>query len=275
MKDFMNANPSFEFFILIAEHRSGSSFLKTALSIQRDISFYSIAGLERKFSSFGKTFDYKNDKKKKLNFRNGNEGKLIVESAYSILSKNKGNKKLFGFKCHPHRILEIPNYFEFLNSKNARVIFLTRSNALLRFISLKTIEQIGISISSYKVKESSSVFKLNPVHIDYNKFIKYRMKIEKCKEEVFSNISKHNLPYMHIKYEELNEKFDDCFNKIFDFLELNKDTIIDPKGDNGTICQHKKINVYKLQDKIINYEEFKKAAENNNDIETLNFLKES
>jgi hypothetical protein len=28
-----------------------------------------------------------------------------------------------------------------------------------------------------------------------------------------------------------------------------------------------------LQDKILNYEEFKKAAEDNNDIETLNFLK--
>jgi LPS sulfotransferase NodH len=271
----MNVNPSFEFFILIAEHRSGSSFLKTALSIQRDISFYSIAGLEKKFSSFGRTSEYKEHNRKRSEFRHGDNGKLIVKLAYSILLKNKKDKKLFGFKCHPHRILEIPNYFEFLNSKNARVIFLTRSNALLRFISLKTIKQTGFSTSSYKLKKSSSVFKLNPVHIDYHEFIEYKMKIEKHKEEVFSNIRKHNLPHMHITYEQLSENFDQCFDKIFDFLNLDKDTIVNPKNEDGTICNHKKINVYKLEDKIINYEEFKKIAEDNNDIETLNFLKEN
>lgn len=266
---------SFEFFIVIAEHRSGSSFLKSALAIQKNILFYSTAGLERKFSNFGKTFDYKNDKKKKSDFRHGDEGKLIVKSAYSKLLKYKGNKKLFGFKCHPHRVLDIPNYFEFLKSKNAKIIFLTRNNALLRYISLKTMKHIGASTSSYKSKKSPRVFKLNPININYNEFINYKSNIEENKREVRSNIDKYNLPYMHIKYEELTANFDHYFNKIFDFLELDKDTIINAKGDDGRICQHKKINVYKLQDKIINYAEFKKNAEDNNDIETLDFLKQN
>jgi LPS sulfotransferase NodH len=261
----------FEFFIVIAEQRSGSSFLRSALAIQKDISFYSIGNLEKKFSSFCKTFDYKNDKKKKSNFRHGDDGKFIVKSAYSTLSKDKGNKKLFGFKCHPHRVLDIPNYFEFLKSKNARIIFLTRNNELLRYISLKTMKHIGTSTSSYK--KSPSVFKLNPINIDYNEFINYKSKIEKYKKEVHSNIHKYNLPCMHIKYEELTANFDNCFNKIFDFLELDKGTIINCKGEDGTICGHKKINVYKIEDKILNYQEFKKAAEDNNDTETLNFLK--
>ena len=67
-----------KFFIVIAEQRSGSTFLKNSLSIQKDIFCYSTANLERKFSNFGKTFDYKNNRKKRSNWRTGNDGKLIA-----------------------------------------------------------------------------------------------------------------------------------------------------------------------------------------------------
>ena len=49
---------------------------------------------------------------------------------------------------------------------------------------------------------------------------------------------------------------------------------IDLRNQNGTIGIHKKINIYKIKDKIINYHNFVKCAEKNNDIETLNFLEE-
>ena len=264
----------FEFFIVIAEQRSGSSFLRSALAIQKDIFFYSIGNLERKFSSFGKTFDYKKDRKKRLNWRKGNNGKLIIKLAYSILSKNKGDKKLFGFKCHPYRILDISNYFEFIYSKNTRIIFLTRHNTLQRFISSQTRYQKTNYSSSYiKNKKADKIFKLNPINIEYNSYIKFKSNAEEEQKKILLQIKKYNLPYMHITYEELSENFDNCFNKIFDFLELDKNTIINCKKQDGTICNHKKINVYKLEDKIINYEQFKKIAEDNNDIETLNFLK--
>jgi LPS sulfotransferase NodH len=265
-----------EFFVVIAEQRSGSTFLKNSLSIQKDIFCYSTANLEKKFSDFGQTFDYRKDRKNRANWRSGNNGKLIVKLAHSILLKNKGDKKLFGFKCHPHRVLTIPNYFEFLSNKNAKIIFLTRDNILLRFISRETILQRTNDSRSHYVKkqENNKVFKLNSVNIEYKKYIKYKSKTEREKKNTLFNINKYNLPYIHITYEELSGNFDQCLNKIFDFLELDKGTIINCKGEDGTICGHKKINVYKLQDKILNYEEFKKAAQDNNDIETLNFLKE-
>ena len=265
-----------EFFVVIAEQRSGSTLLKNSLSIQKDIFCYSTANLEKNFSDFGQTLDYKKDRKNRANWRSGNNGKLIVKLAYSILLKNKGDKKLFGFKCHPHRVLTIPNYFEFLSNKNAKIIFLTRDNILLRFISRETVLQKSNNSRSHynEKKKNDEVFKLNPVNIEYNEYIKYKSKTERDKKNTLFNINKYNLPYIHITYEELSGNFDQCFNKIFDFLELDKDTIVNCRGEGGTICGHKKINVYKIEDKILNYEEFKKAAEDNNDAETLDFLKE-
>jgi hypothetical protein len=267
--------PPFEFFIVIAEHRSGSTLLTSCLSIQKNILFYSTAGLENKFSNFGKTLDYKMDCKKRSDWRKGNNGKLVIKLAHLVLSKEKGDKKLFGFKCHPYRIFAIPNYFEFLKTQNARIIFLTRNNVLLRYISRLTVSQkTRNSMSYYKNKRCIDIFKLNPINIEYNEYIKFKLKAEEEQKKGLFMINKYNLPYIHITYEEINENFDQCFDKIFDFLELDKNTIINCKEKDGIIAGHKKINVYKLQDKIINYEEFKKSAEDNNDIETLNFLKE-
>jgi hypothetical protein len=270
----MNNKSPFNFFIIIAEARSGSSFLKNALSSQKDILFYSLGNLEKKYSSFGKTIQYKNDRKKRTEFRQGIKGSLIIKLAYSILLKKRTNQKLFGFKGHPERILSVPNYFQFLSQKNARVIFLTRTNALLRFISLETAKKVGSSSSSIKNEKALNIFELNPVHINYDEFISHNAYKEKIEKEILLNINKHNLPYLRITYEELSENFDESFNKIFDFLDLNKNTIINVKSEDGRICHHKKINTYKLKDKIINYEEFKKIAEDKCDTQTLNFLKE-
>jgi hypothetical protein len=77
---------------------------------------------------------------------------------------------------------------------------------------------------------------------------------------------------MHITYEEISENFNEYLKKIFNFLEIDPDTMIDVTNENGEIASLKKINVYKLKDKILNYEKFKEKAEKNNDIETLNFL---
>jgi len=261
----------FNFFIVIAQHRSGSTLLSTALSRQKNILFFSLSSLE-KYSSFGKTNEY-NDAKKRLQFRSGKKGNLIIKLAYSILSRKKTFQKIFGFRAHPSSFVEIPDYFKFLYEKNARIIFLTRNNKLLRFISLKTALKIGCVNSSHNHKESNNIFKLNPINIDYNEFIKYKINTEKIDKKILSNIKKYNLPCLHITYEELTENFNECFNKIFNFLELDPNTIINLKKQDGRIGRHKKINIYKLEDKIINYLQFKKAAEISNDVETLNFLK--
>ena len=91
-------------------------------------------------------------------------------------------------------------------------------------------------------------------------------------KKVLFNINKYNIPYMHITYEEISENFNEYLKKIFNFLEIDPDSMIDVTNENGEIASLKKINVYKLKDKILNYEKFKEKAEKNNDIETLNFL---
>jgi hypothetical protein len=263
----INDKSSSDFFVIIAERRSGSTFLTKALSMQKDILFYSLVGLGVEYSSFGK--DHKKNREKRRNFHSGPNGTILVQSAHSILLKNKKNKKFFGFKGHPERLLDVPNFFQYLYEKNAKVIFLTRNNLLLRFVSARTAASIGSNSCSSRNKK---IFKLNPIKIGYKSFVKNKNKVKEIEKKVLLNINKYNIPYMHITYEEISENFNEYLKKIFNFLEINPDTMIDVTNENGEIASLKKINVYKLKDKILNYEKFKKKAEKNNDIETLNFL---
>ena len=119
------------------------------------------------------------------------------------------------------------------------------------------------------------LFKLNSIKIDYNQYINYNKKIERQFKDKLKVVKDYDLQYVNITYEDfVGEKFIECFKKIFNLLDLNFQNFIDPRND-GLIANHKKINVYKLKDKILNYELFKKQAEDNNDIETLNFLTET
>ncbi len=265
-------------FVIFSEARTGSGALTSALNYQKDIfclkEIFRDADLKEKIldkldsnSKFenllGSDFSKweKNRDKKFKDFFN-----LILELS---------NKKIFGYKFfekHFRSFLNQEIYLNFLKEINSKIIILERSNILLQYISQLTAAHIGSYCCAIKNKDSERVFQLNPIEIDYNQYIRYNKKIKRQFKDKLKAVQDYGLEYINITYEDfVGEKFIECFKKIFNLLDLNFQDFVDPRND-GLIVNHKKINIYKIEDKILNYEEFKKAAEDNNDIETLKFL---
>jgi LPS sulfotransferase NodH len=274
-------------FVILAEARTGSTLLKTILGGQEKIDCFPELfnkniplRLRRKTS---KNADYE----ALLNFLGEDESKWFEKmnidlKTYLNIFSNVSNKEIFGYKMFSSHIKKISNYepntdttyLNFLKKSNTKVIILERKNVLLRYISNITAQSIGDYISTiHKPKRKEKVYQLNPVEIDYNLYVKYNQKNKKIYDQYLKYVKDYDLPHVHIYYEDFTgQDYIQSFKKIFRILDLDFDTFIDLRKNDGTIVHHKKINVYKFQDKIINYEEFKKAAQANNDIETLKFL---
>ena len=160
-----------------------------------------------------------------------------------------------------------------MKENNTKIIILERQNILLQYISLSTARLIDNYNTNIRGPGSEEVYKLNPVEIDYKEYIKYNKKVKRQYKDKLKAAQDYGLEHVNIKYEDfVGEKFIECFKKIFDLLDLNFNDFIDPRKNDGMIVNHKKVNIYKIEDKIINYTAFKKDAEDNKDIETLNFL---
>jgi len=266
-------------FVVFAHPRTGSGALTSALDEQKDIFC-----LKEIFKS--NIVDAKYLRKNMKDFlgedrstwqKNRNENFKDFVNELSERSK----KKIFGYKFFPKHFRAFPNneiYLNYLKDNNTKIIILERKNILLQYISVSTARLIDNFSTSVKNSTSKEVFKLNPIEIDYDKYIKYNKIIKRERKAQLKAVEDYNLQYIHITYEDFTgEKFIECFKKIFDLLDLNFKDFIDVRDNvrkNGDLGHHRKINVYKLQDKILNYAEFKKAAEDNNDTETLDFLKE-
>jgi LPS sulfotransferase NodH len=267
-------------FVVFSEPRTGSTLFTSILNHQKDIlCLKEIFRAKDLHAKAGKNF---NEKIKKLLGSDHSEWEKNRNEKFidfiNLLSE-MSNKKIFGYKFHRKHFKAFKSqesYLNFLKTNNTKIIILERKNVLLRYISQLTAASIGLYSSKKTKKGSEKVFQLNPIKIDYEKYIKYNKNNKIIYKDKFKIVQDYGLAHIHIIYEDfIGEKAIECFKKIFNFLDLNFEDFIDPRNYNrNTIAGHKKINVYKLQDKIINYAEFKKAAEDNNDIETLNFLRE-
>ena len=142
--------------------------------------------------------------------------------------------------------------------------------------SLKKIHNTSRTYSSrIRSIDANLIYKLNPINISYKEYIKYKENKELEKIFIQNNSMKYNLPYLHLTYENITGDFyKKYYNQIFSLLKEDFTEFIDTKKTNGDIGDYRKINIYSMKNKIVNYREFKKAAENNKDFETLNFLRE-
>ena len=197
---------------------------------------------------------------------------------FLILISEISNKPVFGYKIMAKHTSFFKNkeiYLNFLKNNKSKIILLTRDNLFLKYISYQTAKKIGTFSSCIDQPKKNITYQLNPIQIDYYQYKKYLNQENFLLQERKKDILSYNLPYIHIKYEDLFEKkYLESMAKIYELLNLDFKDFKDFRESDGTILNYKKINVYKIENKIINYAEFKKAAEKNNDIETLNFLKE-
>jgi len=266
-------------FVIFAEPRTASGALTSALNHQKDI--FCLKEIFRDTHLKEKILD-----KLDLNFKIKN----LLGSDHSKWEKNRdkkfkdflellassSDKKIFGYKFfekHFRSFLNEETYLNFLKETNSKIIILERSNILLQYISQLTAASIDSYSCTIKNKDSKRVFQLNPIEIDYKEYIKYNKKVKRQYKDKLKAAQDYGLEHINIKYEDfVGEKFIECFKKIFDLLDLNFNDFIDPRKNDGIIVNHKKVNIYKIEDKIINYTAFKKDAEDNEDVETLNFL---
>ena len=276
-------------FVIFAEPRTGSGVLTSTLNRQKDICCLKEIFREQHIKS------KLTDPLLRMASANANTDNLLKflgddqQMWRSIRDKNFKeflriisecvDKKIFGYKFfnkHFRSFLHREYYLEFLKESDAKIIVLSRDNILLQYISLLTA-QLTSNFSSnpdrIQSTGSADTYQLNPVHVDYIEYAKHRKKLKRQFQQKELDVAAYNLPVMYIKYEQFTgEQYDECFANIFSFLNLDFKNFVDVRSDDGIIAGHKKINIYKIEDKISNFTEFKQAAEENGDAETLQFL---
>jgi len=273
-------------FVIFAEPRTGSTLLKNILDKQENITCYGeLFNKKRGWKILNKVFT--KPQEPLLTFLGEDQSKWFEKmntdfKTYLDVMSSISDEQIFGYKIFMRHIKEISNYtpngdklyLNFLKESDTKVIILERKNVLLRYISNITAHSIGDYTSMIKTPErKEKVYQLNPIKIDYNLYVKYNQKNKKIYDQYLKYVKGYYLPYIHITYEDFTgEHFIESFKKIFNLLDLEFNDFIDLRNQNGTIGIHKKINIYKMEDKILNYQDFKSQAEKNNDTETLNFL---
>jgi len=279
-------------FVILAEPRTGSGVLTSTLNRQKDICclkeiFRDVNLKSKVVDPLCKYTSRKTDIQRLLEFL-GNDHKLwesIRNKNFKVflgLISECNNAKVFGYKFfdkHFRAFLHREYYLEFLKENNTKIIVLSRNNILLQYISLLTarLTQVYSSnpsrIESVLNHEARDVYQLNPVHVDYVEYAKHRKKLKRQFQQKELDIAAYNLPAIRMNYEQLTgEQYNECFANIFSFLNLDFKDFVDTREEDGNIGGHKKINIYKTEDKISNFIEFKQAAEENGDTEALQFL---
>jgi LPS sulfotransferase NodH len=274
-------------FVILAEPRTGSTLLKSILEGQKQIYCFPELFNKKRPLRLRRKMSRNANYEPLLNFLGEDESKWFEKininfKTYLNICSNIYNKPIFGYKIFHSHIKTLsgykPNtdttYLNFLKKNNTKVIILERENVLLRYISNITARSIGDYTSmTNRPERKEKVYQLNPVKIDYDLYVKYNQKNKKIYDQYLKYVKDYNLPYIHIYYEDFTGKhFIESFKRIFRLLDLDFIDFVDLRRDDGTISIHKKINIYTMRDKMINYEDFKKRAQDNNDIETLKFL---
>ena len=264
-------------FVIFSQSRSGSSLLCANLDYQKDIACMGEIFRENWFT----VGDGKNQLQEffigiNSNFMEDIRRKNFTE--FLMLMSKISNKPVFGYKITAPQAYRIAVskeiYLNYLKNNKSKIILLTRDNLLLKYISHQTAKKIGFD-ERIQSKKYKAVHQLNPIKINYCAYKGYLNQENSVLRERKEDILSYDLPHIHIKYEDfVGEKYLESMAKIYELLNLDFKDFKDLREPDGIIAGFEKINVYNTKDKIINYEEFKKAAEDNNDIETLNFLKE-
>ena len=282
-------------FVIFAQPRSGSTVFCQNLNDQKDI----ICMKE----IFGQNWPLGIDNKEELQkFFAGINLNILTSMKYKNfeeflkLMSEASNKPVFGYKIMPeqagYKISGLSGrylskeaeqasffknkeiYLNYLKNNKSKIILLTRDNLLLKYVSHQTAKKIGFD-ERIQSKKYKAVHQLNPIKINYYEYKEYLNQENSFLRQRKKDILSYNLPHIHIKYEDfVGEKYLESIARIYELLNLNFKDFKDLREPNGIIAGFEKINVYNIKDKVINYKAFKKAAEDNNDIETLNFLKE-
>jgi hypothetical protein len=193
---------------------------------------------------------------------------------FIVATSETRSEPIFGYKIFSKHIAFFPGYYNFLKENNTRIICLSRKNLLLQYISLLTA-RAKPQTDSYRFATRIGNIQPGPigVNVAYNEFVRWKKKMQKEFIQKLLTIAELNLPTVYVTYENITGNgYLQCCEDIFKHLELDFKAFKDTRRDDGSIAGHIKLNTYTIPEKILNYSEFKAAAESNDDQQTLEWL---
>jgi LPS sulfotransferase NodH len=216
-----SGHKDYQKFVIVSSGRSGSNFLVSLLHSHENIETY------------GELFRFLN-------------GDTSQKRWNEIFGYKKKDIKIAGFKLFYYHPFDQENaeVWDIIRSdKSLRIIHLVRENRVKVYVSLMVANKTGKwRNKSGKAKSLEE----KRVSLDPEEFIKWAEQKEKYEMETRTMFKDH--PFREISYENLVKDRESVFDELLSFLDVSK-----MKLESALRKQNKE----KLQDLIINYDEFR------------------
>jgi len=269
-------------FIIFTTPRSGSGMLCEFLSAQQNIRcrYELLKGTKIPVMEF-----LTEDGRREMDGLLGDDPSLRVRNRnkhfkkYLQIIENSKPLKYFGFKVfygdHIERKkisaddinISTQDFIQYIKDNNIKIIHLTRNNIFAKYISHITAKALGY----YNTKRILDT-DIHPVNVVYSNFIKYKQKVLKEQKTVTKLCITNYLPYLHVTYEELTgPEYANFYKTILEFLGDDPALFTDIIKSNKQ--RSKKVNVFTMKEKIINFDELLEQAIAAEDIDLVDLLK--
>jgi len=185
-------------FVVIFPGRTGSTFLVQALDSHPEVSAFGegLSGLAKEGAQA--QFDW----------------------MYRMLTPpTVGRRKALGFKTKLQYIQDREGFSEILKGMNAQVILLQRKNRVKLVVSWINSERLYQSTGKYNLYNEQE--RLPPPSIDLAEFEKKLAHVEAEKKELETFVNQLGLATLHLEYEDLFQKSEEAFQKVFDFIRVS------------------------------------------------------
>lgn len=225
-----NTDKQFTPFVVIFQARSGSTYLIDSLNSHPQIDAHFEVLVE----------NAKKIRKGKLKPNNQ------LEFVDRLLSKppNSHNIVAVGFKTKLKEIVEKSRFADLLRKKQAKIICLTRKNLIKQTVSLLRAVKLNQETGDWNLYEPEN--KPKALKIDLDDCRIWLKQLEDEKQRIFNYVDSLRLPSLYLSYEDLLEKKDITFERIFSFLK------VEPQMLNASCFKNTSDN---LSQEILNFDE--------------------
>ena len=220
---YLFGDKSYQKFVIVSSGRSGSNLLVSLLDSHENV------------EAHGELFRFLNGDSslKRWNEIFSNKNKIIEMAGFKL------------FYYHPFDQKKAGVWDILQSDKETKIIHLVRENRVRVYVSLMVANKTGKWRNKSGKTKSIEDKRIN---IDLDEFIKWAE--EKERYEIDTREKFKNHPFIEVSYEKLVRNRESVFDNLLTFLGVSKMTLH---------SSLRKQNSEKLEDLIVNYDEFKEA----------------
>ena len=246
LKKFLERNSEWQLeqknvFTIIGMMRSGSNFIERALDSADDVTCYgelfnpTFIGLHHK--STNPNFDFKRGDIE----RRDNDVKSFAKKLFRHTDTSNVGFRIF----FEHNRLVIEEVLQ--NSKIKKIVL--RRNLLNAYVSLQRAVESG----QWLAADGSRVKEVQPVTINFNKFVLFVCQHKLFFEKVFNTLRETGQDYVMIDYSEMKEP--EKINELLEFIGSKErmDDVVEKTARQNTLS---------IEQSIANFEEFEQKLNN-------------